>query len=283
MQRLPVFLAVTLAMIALSPAATPAQVGPSLLVFSDDTRVHDHVMSLIRQQVRVISRPGDVSAVKQEVASMDGPMVVLQTTYDVPSTADLQQAFDAIGDASSNVTYVLFVDESEDMNWVSELDLPDNLRFAVSVRTMDQESVAAAYAAYKINYDASNLEYDYHKAAYLALQQLSQSDAGATDLAIEPWTSRAATMFFDGGIIQSGAHESDAAALTEAIKGEPSIHEIDQRDFEGITNPQIKFSSIQNDMDAVRAATLLAKCTGIEVWDKFIENNISFLAFGQAR
>lgn len=48
MQRLPVLLAVTLAIIALSPAATLAQMDPSLHVFSDDTRVHDHVMSLIR-------------------------------------------------------------------------------------------------------------------------------------------------------------------------------------------------------------------------------------------
>lgn len=210
-------------------------------------------------------------------------MVVLQTMYDVPSIEDLQQAFDAIGDASSNVTYVLFVDESDDVNWVSELHLPDNLRFALSVRTMDQRSVAAAYAAYGIKYDASDLKYDYSKAAYLALQQLGQSDTGAADLAIEPWTSRAATMFFDGGIIQSGAHQSEAAALIEAIRGEPSIHEIDQRQLEGVTNPNIRFGSIQDDMDAVRAATLLANCTGINEWDRFTENNISFLAFGKAR
>ena len=283
MQKLTVFLTAILAMTALSPAVTLAQMGPSLLVFSDDTRVHDQLMPLISTEIPIIFRPGDVRAVAQDIASTDSPMVVIQTIYDAPSTEDLQQAFDAIGEASDNVTYILFVDESEDVNWVSELNLPDNLRFAVSVRNMDQASVTTAYAAYGISYDASHLKYDYGKAAYLALQQLTQSDGGAEELAIEPWTSRAATMFFDSGIIQSGAPESEAAALTEAVMRELSIHEIDQRGLEGITNPQIRFSLIQNDMDAVRAATLLAGCTGEEPWDRFIDNNMSFMAFGQAR
>ena len=283
MQKLPAFLAVALAMSALSPAAAPTQEGPSLLVFSDETRVHDDVMPLISKQVPVISRPSGVSAVAQSVTSMDGPMVVLQTMYDTPSTEELQQAFDAIGDASGNVTYVLFVEESEDVNWVSVLDLPDNLRFAVSVRTLDQVSVAAAYEAYGISYDASNLQYDYGQAVYLALQQLTQSDVAATELAIEPWASGAATMFLDSGIIQSGAPESEAAALIEGVMGEPSLYEIDQRILEGITNRQITFSSIQNDMDAVRAATLLANCTKTRPWDGFIENDMAFMAFGRNR
>ena len=214
---------------------------------------------------------------------MDGPMVVLQTMYDTPSTEDLQQVFDAIGDASGNVTYVLFVDESEDVNWVSELDLPDNLRFAVSVRTIDQVSVAAAYADYGISYDVSNLQYDYGKAAYLALQQLTQSDAAAAELAIEPWMPGAATMFLDSGIIQSGAPESEAAVIIEGVMGEPSLYEIDLRSLEGITNPQITFSSIQNDMDAVRAATLLSACSGPVPWDGYIDNRMSFMAFGRDR
>ena len=283
MQRLPVFLTVTLAMIALSPATALTQEDPSLLIVSDNSRVHDHVMPSISRHVPVISRPGDIGAVTQEVASMDGPMVVLQTLYDTPSTEDLQQAFDAIGNASANVTYVLFVDQSEDVNWVSRLRLPENLRFAVSVRTIDQVSVTAAYENYHISYDASNLYYDYRKAAYLALQQLSQFDADAEQLAIEPWTSRAATMFFDSGIIQSGAPEAAAAAMTEAVMGEPSLYKIDQRTLEGITNPQIGFSSIQNDMDAVRAATLLAGCEGEEPWDGYVDNPMSFLAFGRDR
>lgn len=283
MQKLAVFLTAILAMIALSPAATLAQKGPSVLVFSDHAKVHDHVRPLIGPQFPLVSRSGDVGELTQEVASMDGPTVVLQTMNVAPPTEDLQQAFDAIGKVSANVTYVLFVDESEDVNWVSRLNLPDNLRFAVSVRTFDQVSVAAAYQDYSISYDASNLHYDYRKAAYLALQQLTQSDADAEELAIEPWTSRAATMFFDSGIILSGAPESEAAALTEAVKGHPSIHEIDQRRLEGITNPQIGFSSIQNDMDAVRAATLLAGCTGSEPWDQFIDNDMPFMAFGRER
>ncbi len=281
MQKLAVFLTATLAMIALSPAATLAQEGPSLLVFSDNARVHGHVMSLTNQHVRVIFRHSAVFAVTQEVSSLDGPMVVLQTLSDTPSTEDLQEAFDAIGGASGNVTYILFVDESEDVNWVSELDLPDNLRFAVSVRTMDQAAVAAAYVDYDINYHASNLQYDYRKAAYLALQQLTQSGAAAAELTIEPWATGAATMFLDSGIIQSGAPESDAAALLDAVVGEPSLHEIDLRRLEGITNPQITFSSIQNDMDAVRAATLLTECEGSAPWDGYIDNDMSFLAFGR--
>ena len=283
MQNYPVFLTVTLAMIALSPAAALAQESPSLLVFSDDTKVHDDVMPLISQQLPVISRTGDVSAVTQEIASIDGPMVVLQTMYHAPSTNDLQPAFDAIGGAPGNVTYVLFVDESEDVNWVSNLDLPENLRFAVSVRTIDQISVAAAYATYGISYNGSNLQYDYGKTAYLALQQLTQSDATVAELAIEPWASGAATMFLDSGIIQSGAPASEAEALVDAVTGEPSLYQIDSRSLEGITNPQITFSSIKDDMDAVRAATLLGDCEGSEPWDGYIDNRMSFMAFGRDR
>ncbi len=283
MQKLPVYLTIIFAIIALFPSIGLPQMVPSLLVYSDDSKVHDDVMPLIKQQIPVISQPGDFGLMTQDIESMDGPMVVLQTMSDTPSTNELQRAFDAIGRTQANVTYVLFVDKSENVNWVSNLDLPENLRFAVSVRTIDQISVAAAYENYKISYNDSNLKYDYEKAAYLALQQLTQSDAIDKELAVEPWVSGAATMFLDSGIIQSGAPSSVAKALIEAVTRESTLNELDQRKLKGITNPKITFSSIQNDMDAVRAATLLANCVGPVPWDAYVKNNMSFMAFGRDR
>jgi len=263
------------------PVVTMAQEGTMLFVASDDPRVHQDISERsIGFQAPVINTDGSFNALSDTMQSAQGPTVILQTIDGLPSESDFQSTLDAIDQIGAPVTYILFVDGTDDIDWVSSFNYPNNMRLALSLRPLDEISVAEIYEANGIDYDPANLSYNYSNAAFLALQQLAPPEGRFEGVTVETWSPGRAAMFLDSGVIQSGADPSSAAEVTRIIREGPSLDTIDLSSLPGVSNPDFEFGVIDDDMDAVRAATLLGECSGPVPWDGYIENDLSFMAFG---
>ena len=271
----------SLAVVFVLGFSNAVQAEPSLIVATDDNGLLKELPQQLLQSGLELSDLDTTSstAVVEALADASGEVVVLHKIEN-PDTDVLAESLRVLGQLGDRATYIVFIDQADDFDWVSDLSIPDNVKLATSVRSQDQLAVTEVYDALDVSYDGTGVRYDYAAAVELAFEQINVASGRIDQAALQEWETGVSTMFFDPGIMSSGASSDAAGAFMSTVQETYGGDEVPWDTAFGVTSPPAAGFVLTSEWGGVMAGTVLTECVGSERWDGMIGQGIKFQSFG---
>ncbi|MDE0520708.1 MAG: hypothetical protein OXH79_01990 [Boseongicola sp.] len=203
-------------------------------------------------------------------------------TADTADAARLSSALQSLGELTERATYMLFLETADDHNWVSDIDIPDNVKLTLAVREFDQQTVAQAYDDFDIAYDGSALRYRIADAAQAAIAQMSEELGKDAPFALKAWSSGiSALTVFDPLAVSSGADPQQRADFILRALGQDDIKQASPPAENGVAVWAQLDDQVTNDMLVISHVVAATQCTKDRKWNSMVNAGISFQSFGQ--
>ena len=217
---------------------------------------------------------------KSEVANHQAVLLVDRFPT-VPMEERTLKVLQELGDSGVTTTYLLFIDNAPDVDWIGALPLPDNIRLAVSIKSIDAGELAHYYREVNIKYDQSAATIDYVSSVQMAMGQLAGAQATSLPYRLRKWESGKAYLGLFDDVVYSNADTEHKDALISSFLSNSNNVPPSWDQSTGVVVAPTYGTSEPTDIDAVLVALNEDECEGDYEWDGFIVNEMAFQAFGQ--
>ena len=211
----------------------------------------------------------------------DQPVLLVEQFPSVPPNERLQELVRILGGHGARTTYLLFLEQDEDIARLGNLTLPENMRLAVSIRSVAARELAHYYREVDVQYDQSAASIDYLSAVGMAMAQLAGDSVSPSPYRLSEWTPGKAYLGLFDDVVNSNAEAQAKAALIRNFYSASSNPTLNWTETTGVVVAPEFWSTGPTDIDAVLAGLHRDNCGGDYPWDGLIHNGIAFQAFGQ--
>lgn len=261
---------------------------PYLLIGNASNFVRKELLTFLENEQSNAIMPFQIEAMfdlsnkhGEQLPSDDQPLVLVEQFANAPAQIHLQQILNDLGQRDGNATYLLFVDDSAEVDWVGSLSLPKNVRMSVSIKSVDAGELRYFYEKAGLSYDSEQVSIQYGRALSMAAAQIGASHKEDSRYQLSSWTSQKAYLGLFDDIVHSNASSEASAQLVDYfVKGTqlPNWN----ADI-GVKVPPTQSSTEPTDIYAILHALAANGCKGSWKWDGFIDNGMAFQSVGQTR
>lgn len=211
--------------------------------------------------------------------TMNSPVVYIEHFQAVPEKELLAKRIRHLDNLKTSATYLLFVDTVDDLDWVSSVETPDNLKLAVSVRSMAGPDIKEFFKSIGVEYDPSRARIDYRLAIQMAIAQLDNGSLYGDTFQTKEWTSGKSYAGIFDEIVEPNAEKNQMTTrlVREFIdKYKTKITTTTSADMPILSN-------LTDDQMLVRRVLALDVlrngCKTSYPWDRVSENGLDFQSF----
>ena len=210
------------------------------------------------------------------------PIVLVEQFPTIPTHDRLATAIETLRDRQSNSTYLMFIDMATSIDEIRELHLPDNVRLAFSIRSVDAGEIDYFYEQAGLEYASTDVSIQYSSAIGMAIAQLAGADVGNGKYHLKDWEPKKAYVgIFDDIVYSHASPQKSTKLITEFSScfadGFPTLDP-----STGVSISPAPNSTSTSDVDAIICALIASNCGGSWKWDGMSDSKIEFQAFGQS-
>ena len=213
------------------------------------------------------------------------PAVMFEQFPVAPHVEYFRTIMKSLGKLRGPVTYLLFIDNAQDIDWIGSLEIPDNIRLAVSFKSLEGPRIVDFYNAARLKYRPAALTIDYTQALKMALAQISNGGLYGDNYVTKKWSSGKAYVGLFDDVVRSNAKQDAATQrlIQQTLRDTGVVQMTADLAKNGIeVLPQVDMQS-SSDVHAVTLKIARSECVGDWVWDGFVQNRMEFQAFGVTR
>ena len=204
-----------------------------------------------------------------------------------PSNSYLRQAIEALSTHAGKSTYILFVQEASDANWLRDVIVPENTRLIFSVLSMLGTEIQYFYEQAELEYNPAQTTIDYIEAVEMAVEQLRQSNerasinSGTKEYFLTDWKSETAFVGVFDGVVRTNADHTNRQTIVNHFF--PEIDEAQRKWPADVAVMPVASFEEMTDVDAISYALVKADCAGPVPWGGLEELGVAFQALGRRR
>lgn len=224
------------------------------------------------------SRPGEIlSDLGNGISKL-----LIERFDEAPEPERIQLALDRLANSGSQSSYLIFVDQGQNVDWLRDVLVPDSVRLSVSVKGMEALDIAAFLEDGGIPFDPADIRIKYKTATRMALSQLADArEGGHAELVAWEGGEKTYLGVFDGIISKRARSDDEAAYYAGFLDDEFELP--DQWNAENGVEVVPTFGSVDSDFGiALVKAIAKSNCSGQFKWDGMDEIGVLYQSYGFA-
>lgn len=271
MKLLKLFLFSSYVCLSAHASAQETVTSPGVIVIGDNPWIVESAANNT-DDFALVPHAGDLRNTIGDLTEANG--FVVMHSDQAPNLIDLGEVLSALEYSARPATYMVFLEESQDVSWLNNLYIPKNVKLGLAIRNLDTAEVRNVYEELGVPYDGNGVVYRPEVALARALDEMSASGMEFVEHAGKVTTLG----LFDTGFVDSGASSNQSESLKASYSPQSFEMPEDWMSTRGLQYLPTSDGTITTDMDVIVNFLIANDCDSSEWYDR-IQEEIAFQSF----